>query len=90
MPAWLAALNPGWLMILVGIAALFIPYRQVRQVLTVGTPIAAIALLVMAPHEVDLLTAEALDITFSFYRVDSLNFIFGLAFLIASLLNAIY
>ena len=90
MPAWLAALNPGWLMILVGLVALFIPYRQVRQVLTVGTPIAAIALLVMAPHEVDLLTAEALDITFSFYRVDSLNFIFGLAFLIAALLNAIY
>lgn len=90
MPAWLVALNPGWLMIIVGLIAMVLPFRQLRQILTVITPLAAMGLLVMAPHEVDLLTAEALDITFSFYRVDNLNFIFGLAFLIASLLNAVY
>jgi len=90
MPAWLAALNPGWLLVLAGLVVMVLPFRQARQMLSIGAPLVGIALLVMAPHEVDLLTAEALKVTFSFYRVDSLNFIFGLAFLIAALLNAIY
>lgn len=90
MPAWLASVNPGWIMILAGCLVILLPYRKVRQAVTIATPLLSIGLLSVAPHEIDLMTAEALGITFSFYRVDSLNFIFGLAFLIAALLNAIY
>ena len=90
MPVFLTDLNPGWLLILAGIAALFVKARLLRQAITLAAPLAGILLLATAQHGVDHLTYNALGIEFSFYRVDSLNFIFGLAFLIASLLNAIY
>jgi len=90
MPAFLTDLNPGWLLILAGLAAMFIKIRSVRQAITIITPVVAILLLATTQHGVDHLTYNALGIELSFYRVDSLNFIFGLAFLIASLLNAIY
>ena len=47
-------------------------------------------LLATAQHGVDHLSQDMLGLTLSLYRVDSLNFIFGLAFLIAALLNAVY
>ena len=90
MPAFLTALNPGWLMIFAGLVALFVQVRVVRQAISILTPIIAILMLSGARHGVDHLTYETLGITLSFFRVDSLNFLFGLAFLIASLLNAIY
>jgi multicomponent Na+:H+ antiporter subunit D len=86
----LAALNPGWLLILAGLIAVFVPMRPVRQAITLLAPLAGIALLATAQHGVDHLTATVLGLELSFFRVDSLNFLFGLAFLIASLLNAIY
>jgi multicomponent Na+:H+ antiporter subunit D len=90
MPEFLTVLNPGWLLIAAGLAAMLISVRQVRQAITLLAPIAGILLLASAQHGVDHLTFNALGIDLSFYRVDSLNFLFGLAFLIASLLNAIY
>ncbi|MFN4226061.1 MAG: Na(+)/H(+) antiporter subunit D [Hyphomonas sp.] len=90
MPALLAELNPGWLLILAGIAAAFTQPRTIRQGLTILAPLVAILMLATAEHGVDHLTYEALGLELSFYRVDSLNFLFGLAFLIAALLNAIY
>lgn len=90
MPDFLTDLNPGWLLIAAGLAAMFIKIRQVRQAVTLIAPVIAILLLSTAQHGVDHLSANALGIELSFYRVDSLNFLFGLAFLIASLLNAIY
>jgi len=90
MPAFLAGLNPGWLLIAAGLLALFVQVRVVRQVITIAAPILGILLLSGTPHGVDLLTHETLSITLSFYHVDSLSFLFGLAFLIAALLNAIY
>lgn len=90
MPAFLAALNPGWLLIAVGLVAMFVRVRAVRQGLTIGAPLVAIALLALAPHGVALSGLEVVGLDLVFYKVDSLNFIFGLAFLIASLLNAIY
>ena len=90
MPAFLTDLNPGWLLILAGIAAVFVQMRQIRQAICVVAPIIGILLLVTAQHGVDHMTFNALGIELSFYRVDSLNFIFGLAFLIAALLNSIY
>jgi multicomponent Na+:H+ antiporter subunit D len=90
MPDFLTDLNPGWLLIAAGLAAMFIKIRQVRQAITLTAPVIAILLLATAQHGVDHFSANALGIELSFYRVDSLNFLFGLAFLIASLLNAIY
>lgn len=90
MPAFLADLNPGWLLILAGLAAVFTQVRVLRQGITILAPILGILLLATAEHGVDHLTYNALGLDLSFYRVDSLNFLFGLAFLIASLLNAIY
>jgi multicomponent Na+:H+ antiporter subunit D len=86
----LALLNPGWLLIAVGLVALFLPVRRVRQGLTIAAPIVAILLASLADRNIDLLTGQALGLDFVFYRVDNLSYIFGLAFLLAALLNAIY
>lgn len=90
MPTFLTDLNPGWLLIIAGVAAMFIKQRTVRQAITIIAPILGILLLATTQHGVDHLTYNMLGIELSFYRVDSLNFLFGLAFLIAALLNAVY
>ena len=90
MPAFLATLNPGWLLIVAGLVALFVKVRVVRQAISIIAPVIGILMLATAQHGVDHMTYETLGIKMSFYRVDSLNFLFGLAFLIAALLNAIY
>jgi multicomponent Na+:H+ antiporter subunit D len=90
MPAFLASLNPGWLLILAGLITLFVKVRVVRQAISIIAPLVGILMLATAQHGVDHMTYETLGIKMSFYRVDSLNFLFGLAFLIAALLNAIY
>ena len=90
MPAWLEMVNPGWLLIAVGVICLFIKQRQARQALTIIAPLAGILLLTLADQNVDHLSVSALGLELRFFRVDGLNFIFSLAFLIASLLNAIY
>lgn len=90
MPAFLASLNPGWLLIVAGVIALFVKVRVVRQAISIIAPLVGILMLATAQHGVDHMTYETLGIKLSFYRVDSLNFLFGLAFLIAALLNAIY
>ncbi|MEZ5947075.1 MAG: Na(+)/H(+) antiporter subunit D [Hyphomonas sp.] len=90
MPSMLASFNPGWLLILAGVASLFITVRQVRQAVTIIAPLMGIGLLVTAMQNVDLAKASVLGLDLVLYRVDNLNFVFSLAFLIASLLNAIY
>ena len=90
MPPMLASLNPGWLLILAGVASLFITARQVRQAVTIAVPMIGLALLVTATPNVDLASADILGLKLVLYRVDGLNFVFSLAFLIAALLNAIY
>ncbi len=90
MPTFLTDLNPGWLLIIAGVAAMFIKQRTVRQAITIIAPILGILLLATTQHGVDHLTYNMLGIELSFYRVDSLNFLFDLAFLIAALLNAVY
>tara|TARA_R110002020_G_scaffold224599_1_gene434241 strand:+ start:113961 stop:115709 length:1749 start_codon:yes stop_codon:yes gene_type:complete len=90
MPAFLTALNPGWLLILAGIVAIFLPMRRVRQGIAIAAPLIGIALLAMADQNVNHLTASVMGLDLVLYRVDGLSFVFGLAFLIAALLNAIY
>jgi multicomponent Na+:H+ antiporter subunit D len=90
MPAFLTVLNPGWLLILAGIVAIFLPMRRVRQGITIVAPLIGIALLALADQNVNHLTASVMGLDMILYRVDGLSFVFGLAFLLAALLNAIY
>ena len=90
MTALIETLNPGFVLVLVGIVGLFIPVQRVRQGLMVIAPLVGIFMLTQANQSMDLATAHVLGLDLVLYRVDSLNFIFGLAFLIAALLNAIY
>ena len=90
MPTMLAGLNPGWVLIIAGVASLFITMRSVRQVVTIAAPLLALLLLVFAPQNADLVTTQVLGLKMVLYRVDALNFIFSLAFLIAAVLNGIY
>ena len=90
MSGLIGQINPGLLLILVGFAGCLIPVQRVRQALMVATPVVAILMLAMADRGTDLATASVIGLDLVLYKVDSLSFIFGLAFLIASLLNAIY
>lgn len=90
MSALLGTVNPGFVLILAGLIGMAVPVRRVRQGLMIAAPILGILMLTQADRAVDLMTANFLALDLVFYRVDSLNFIFGLAFLIAALLNAVY
>ena len=90
MSALLGMINPGLLLIFAGVICAFMPNQRVRQVLTIGAPIAAFWLLSGAVQEVDLMSLSMMGIEMVLYRVDSLSFIFGFAFLIAATLNGIY
>ena len=58
MPSMLAGLNPGWVLIIAGVASLFITMRSVRQVVTIAAPLLALLLLVLAPQNTDLVTTS--------------------------------
>ena len=90
MPLLLTQINPGWLLVVAGLLAMLVSVKALRQAITLLAPMGAILLLATAQHGVDHLSQDMLGLTLSLYRVDSLNFIFGLAFLIAALLNAVY
>ncbi|MEO1406893.1 MAG: Na(+)/H(+) antiporter subunit D [Pseudomonadota bacterium] len=85
-----AAINPVLLLILGGCLSALSLQQRIRQILAIGTPLAAGVMLLSAPHEIDLASLSTMGLDLVFYRVDSLNFIFGLAFLIAAVLNGIY
>ncbi|MDJ0922615.1 MAG: Na(+)/H(+) antiporter subunit D [Henriciella sp.] len=90
MSSLVGHVNPGLVLVLVGILGCLIPVQRVRQALMVATPIVALLLLVFAERNTDLAVWSVLGLDLVTYRVDSLSFIFALAFLIASFLNAIY
>ncbi|MEL6830749.1 MAG: Na(+)/H(+) antiporter subunit D [Pseudomonadota bacterium] len=90
MISLLTQINPGLLLVLIGIVGSLMPVRRVRQGLMIAAPVLGLVLLAAAPREVDLSVTSALGLELVLYRVDSLSFIFALAFLIASFLNAIY
>ncbi len=90
MNALLGQLNPGILMILAGLAGCLVKSRRIRQVLMLVTPILSLVLLSVAARGVDISAGSIMGLDLVLYRVDSLSFIFAVAFLIASFLNAIY
>lgn len=86
----LLTLNPGFVLILAGLAGLAIPAQRVRQALMIAAPVIGIIMLSQAPQDINIATLDALGLQLILYKVDTLNFIFGIAFLIAALLNSIY
>lgn len=90
MSALLTTLNPGLVLLFAGLVGLVLPVQRVRQGLMIAAPLIGIAMLSGAQLDVDLMTARAIGVELILYRVDTLNYVFGLAFLIAALLNAIY
>lgn len=90
MSGFIASINPGLLLILAGIVSALTPIQRVRQTLAIGVPVLAAILLSNAVQDVDLATVQAMGVDMVLYRVDNLNFIFGIAFLIAATLNGIY
>ncbi|MCZ4298079.1 Na(+)/H(+) antiporter subunit D [Henriciella marina] len=90
MNGLLATINPGLVLILAGMLAAVIPVQRVRQGLALLAPVIATALLLAAPRETDLASLSMMGFDMVLYRVDSLSFIFGLAFLIAAFINAVY
>ena len=90
MNGLLATINPGLVLILAGMLAAVTPVQRVRQGLALLAPVIATALLLAAPRETDLASLSMMGFDMVLYRVDSLSFIFGLAFLIAAFINAVY
>ena len=74
----LAGINPGFILIALGLIACFIPVQRVRNILTVGAPIAGLSVLMLAERGLPLASASVLNADLILYYVDSLNFIFGL------------
>jgi multicomponent Na+:H+ antiporter subunit D len=90
MTSLLSQINPGLLLIVVGFIGCLVPVQRVRQAMMVATPVIGVIMLALADRGTSLAVANVMGIDLILYKVDSLNFIFGLAFLIASFLNAIY
>ncbi len=90
MSGLLASLSPGLMLVVLGLILTTIPLRRVRHGVMVAAPIAGMVMLSLADRNADLAIASVLGLDLVVYRVDSLNFVFALAFLIAALLNSIY
>jgi multicomponent Na+:H+ antiporter subunit D len=88
---WLANTNPGFFILA---AALFVPFARnvmVRAILMVGGPAVALVALINADGlSLNLSSIEVLGLELVLYRPDSLSFVFGLAFIIASALFGVY
>lgn len=87
----LKEINPGFIVILAGLLSFLIRPAQLRAVITIGGPLAALAMLAtLSEFKIDHGVIPLMGLEMITYRVDSLSFIFGLAFLIAATLNSIY
>ncbi|MEM7491872.1 MAG: proton-conducting transporter membrane subunit [Pseudomonadota bacterium] len=90
MMSAVSAINPGLILIVLGIVTCFIPVKRVRACLTVGAPLLGLAILMMADRGVALATIPLLNTELTLYYVDSLNFIFGVGFLLTAFLYGTY
>ncbi len=87
----MAHTNPGLVMMAAGLVMFFVRGYMPRAIVLVGGPALTLAtLLASGEWGVDLATIDAFGLTLSLYRIDSLSFIFGLAFIIAAALGGVY
>ncbi|MCC2098457.1 MAG: Na(+)/H(+) antiporter subunit D [Hyphomicrobiales bacterium] len=81
-------INPGLLIIAAGVLAAFLP-RLLRQIFSLGAPLAGIALIWATPIGTKA-TVSMFGYSLTLLRLDALAFPFALIFMIAGILNAIY
>ncbi|MAP95881.1 MAG: Na(+)/H(+) antiporter subunit D [Ponticaulis sp.] len=87
----LSVTNPGFIVIIAGILAYFVRHRIARGVVTIGGPL--LGLLALAMHQAQgtpLASVEIMELTLVLYQVEKVAIVFGLAFLIAAVVNSIY
>lgn len=83
--------NPGLVLMAAGVAMFFVRGYTARAAVLIGGPaLTLFTLLASGGWGIDLATMDAFGLTLSLYRIDSLSYIFGLAFIIAAALGGIY
>lgn len=82
--------NPGLVLILAGLFAFALPLRRVRQGFALLGPVLGIIFLSSAPQDTDIAVLSALGLDLVLFRVDGLNFLFALGFLIGALVHSLY
>ncbi len=89
--ALLKDINPGFAVIIAGLLAYVVRVGVLRNIITIGGPLIGLLMLTsLSEFGVDHGVMRVMDLTAITYRVDSLSFIFALAFLIAATINSIY
>lgn len=84
----IASLPPGLILILGALATPLLPRRR-RPAYMLALPVLALAHLLSLPGDATA-SVTMFGYTLQFLRIDGLSFVFGLIFLIAAMLNAIY
>lgn len=83
--------NPGFVMMVAGLIALFVRGPIARMLTLVGGPLGALAvLLYLSRPGVDMAQLDVLGVRLVLFRFDSLSFIFAFAFIIASGLAGVF
>lgn len=87
----LSTTNPGFIVIIAGMIAYVARPGIIRAVVTIGGPLLALLTLMLHQSQGEpLATLQMLDLTLVLYQVERVSVVFGLAFLIAALVNSIY
>ena len=86
----LTSINPGFIMILAGVICALLPVSRVRQSIAIAAPIIGIILLSRTPMGIDHAMLSFMGFDLVLHHVDAFSRLFGLAFMIAAVLNAIY
>ena len=84
-----AGLSPAWPVLIAGLLTLVAPHG-VRKALMLAAPVAAGIVMLATPAIGTYGVFEVAGFTFETYRYDSLSRVWGLVFILISLLNAIY
>ena len=90
MSEMFAGMSPAWPILAAGVLCALLPWHYARKVLMILAPLMAGALWVLTPHTGVFGVFEAAGFSFETYRFDPLSRIWGLVFILASLLNGIY
>ncbi|MEM6626547.1 MAG: Na(+)/H(+) antiporter subunit D [Pseudomonadota bacterium] len=88
--ASLLNINPGVFVMAAGLLALLARGTLQRGIVLIGGPVVALLALLARPGDAEAVTSTLFGYELVLYHVDSLNRVFGLAFLIAAGLAGIY
>ncbi|MEM8920699.1 MAG: proton-conducting transporter membrane subunit, partial [Pseudomonadota bacterium] len=88
--ASLLNINPGVFVMAAGLLALLARGTLQRGIVLIGGPVVALLALLARPGDAEAVTSSLFGYELVLYHVDSLNRVFGLAFLIAAGLAGIY